>query len=142
MTPYRAYSRTTAPKQPRANPELALQIGVAKFLRLALLPGMLWSSTLNGAFLGPSQRSKMKASGMNPGPLDIVLVWRGWEGRSRWIELKAGANSLTPDQRDWIEAVGAEFCAVCYSIDDVKAALERWGAPMRPVDLSLHLIRL
>lgn len=130
--PY-AYRRAGSlkPKAVRANPEAIAQKSVKEFLVFCLPPEVKWSATLNGVRLTPQTLAKAKASGLRKGPLDIVLVWSGWRGHSKWIEMKSDVGRLTVEQKEWIAAVGLEHCAVCRTVDDVAAALTGWGVTLR-----------
>lgn len=139
--PYRAYTRRTRTKAPRQSPEHDLQVSLVKVLRLVIPKDMRFSATLNGAHLGPSQRSKMKASGMNSGPLDIVFIWKPWRGVNKWAEAKWGKNGLTLEQKEWIDICGPENCCVFRSIEEVLDFLRSQGVPLRQIDFDLHLIR-
>lgn len=115
-------------RKPRSNPEHALQVSVKQFLILALPPQIEWTSSLAGAHLGPAQRSKMKASGLRPGFPDLVFIIRR---RAYWIELKSDVGVLSADQRRVLDALHPESWAVCRSVDDVAAALTKWGVELR-----------
>ena len=116
-------------RAPRNNPEHDLQVAVCQFLRFALPPDVEWSSSLSGAFLGPSQRSKMKASGLRPGVPDMVLIIPG-KG-AVWIELKSDVGVVSPDQKRWALAIGAQRWRLCRSVQDVYNALVSWGIEPR-----------
>lgn len=126
MIPY-AYKRGPR-RTPRQNPELALQIAVARFLSLALPTDVEWTASLSGAHLGPAQRSKMKASGLRPGFPDLMMIFRR---RTYYIELKAEKGVLSSDQKRVLAALHPDCWAVCRSLDEVVAALTRWGVPLR-----------
>ncbi len=122
------YRRTTAPRAPRTNPEHALQVQVAQYLRFCLPPEIEWTSSLAGAYLGPSQRSKMKASGLRPGWPDIQLCIRR---RIHFIELKSDAGVLSVDQKRVLAALHPDAWRVCRNLDEVVRALVDWGVHLR-----------
>lgn len=128
--PYQAYTRTTAPRAPRSNPEHALQVTVCQYFRFCLPPEVLWSSTLNGVYLGPKTTNDAKAAGLRKGPFDMFLVFRQ---RTFWLELKVGKNTLTPEQIVFRDALHPDSWAVCYSLDEVVAFLQRIGVKLRAV---------
>lgn len=126
--PYQAYTRTTAPRAPRTNPEHALQVTVKQYFVMCLPSDVEWSSTLNGVYLGPSQRSKMKASGLRPGPLDIFLIHNR---RTYWLELKSDVGRLSEDQKRFISRLHPDSYAVCRTLDEVVTFLQRIGVKLR-----------
>jgi len=90
----------------------------------------------NGAHMTIGQRGKMVGEGMTKGILDINLDWSVFAGRiDDWgamdpglrIEMKYGANKLTPEQKEkkkLLEEAGFKV-AVCYSASEaVKAVFE------------------
>ena len=133
MRPPYAYRKggSLKPRTPRANPEAQAQKSVKEFLVFCLPAEIQWSATLNGVRLTPQTLMKAKASGLRKGPLDIVLVWSGWHGHTKWVEMKSDVGRLTDEQKLWIAAVGPEHCAVCRTVDDVAAALTGWGVQLR-----------
>jgi hypothetical protein len=88
----------------------------------------MWSSTLNGVYLGPKTRSLAKASGLRPGPFDLFLIHNR---RTFWIELKIHPNKLTPEQATFARLLHPDSWAVCYSLDEVVAFLQRIGVKLR-----------
>lgn len=137
------FKRTTAPRAPRTNPEHALQLQLAQYLRFCLPPEIEWTSSLAGAYLGPSQRSKMKASGLRPGWPDIQLCIRR---RVHFVELKAPLAAtprhperlgtlddpdLSEDQRRVLAALHPDAWCICRSIDEAVHALQGWGVKLR-----------
>lgn len=114
----------------RANPEHKLQCAVREYLEYALPPSIYWTASLTGTFLSPNARSKAKAAGVRRGLPDLLFVFP--DGVTRYIELKAKAGVLTPEQRDFQARFGPlGIFWVAKSVDDVEAALRLWGAPLR-----------
>lgn len=119
-------------------PEDALQLEVVKLLRLA---GLTFTATANGAFLqGNAQQrairgKRMKEHGVSNGVPDLlifdgfsyiempadILVWCCGLA----IELKAGKNTATPDQAQWIADLRRHGwrAEVCNGMDKVLALL-------------------
>jgi VRR-NUC domain len=108
---------------PRDDPEARLQRQVVEYFRFALPHDVLWTSTLNGAHLGASQRMKQKAQGLRPGIADFVLVKPN--GAVKMIELKSDGGRLTPEQAVWARVMGDAW-ATCRTVEEVEAALLRW----------------
>lgn len=130
-------------KAPRTEPELALQIAIKQFLVMALPPQVEWTSSLAGVHLGPSQRAKMKASGLRPGFPDLCFIHNR---RTYWIELKAPSTAqrrtperlgtlddpdLSEDQRRVLAALNPGAWAICRSVNEVADALTQWGVVLR-----------
>lgn len=127
-------------KSTRQDPEHALQVSVKQFLVYCLPDDVEWTASLSGAFLGPSQRAKMKASGLRPGFPDICFVWNQ---RSLWIELKKPTTNKSPrlgtlddpdlseDQRRVLSRMHPKAYAICRSLDDVAAFLVRSGIKLK-----------
>lgn len=127
-------------RKTRAEPELALQVSVKQFLVMCLPDDVEWTSSLAGAHLGPSQRAKMKASGLRPGFPDFVFIIRR---RAFWIELKAPSDvvsdrrgtirdpDLSGDQARVLGALHPDSWAICRTVEDVVGALTRWGVTLR-----------
>jgi hypothetical protein len=114
-----------------------MQRAVVKFLRLApFLRDVLWSAWPNGGKRDRVTAALMKAEGVNPGPLDLWFfsarkcVRRTASGEPvetlRYtmlvLELKAGKNGLTAEQRRWRDGLIAQGACVRVVTDDVAAA--------------------
>ncbi len=58
----------------------------------------------------------MKRQGLKAGVPDLCLPVPRGGYHGLWIELKAGANKVTPAQRGWLDALQKQgyCCAVCY----------------------------
>jgi hypothetical protein len=125
-----AHFYAKGPQRPKPQaPEHELQVTVATYLQWALPPGWLWTATLNGAHLGRSQRIKMKAAGLRKGIPDLILC--SPHGVVYGIELKAGRNTLEPDQEAWRDALGPGRWALCRTPEEVEAAIIRFGVRPR-----------
>ena len=107
-------------------PEEQLQRSVVAYL-LVTRPQCLWYHPPNGGGRSKAEGGVLKAMGVRPGVPDLALVLP--EGQAAFIELKAEGRRLSPAQiefRATAEGLGAKY-AVCYSINEVKAALKTWG---------------
>ena len=114
----------------RAEPEFLEQAALFAWARLSCVqirhPGIdLLSSSLNGVKLTKAQAGKAKAAGMLKGEWDVRLpVARGaFVGLA--IEMKAGRNTLTEEQRWYGQRLRDEgWCtSVCYSWEDARDAI-------------------
>lgn len=84
----------------------------------------------NAARRSPRQGAWMKAEGMKAGVPDVHLPVpvRGYCGL--WIEMKAGRNKPTAEQKRRMEdlrSVGHR-CVVCYSWDEARREIEKYLA--------------
>lgn len=105
------------------DPEHKFQVAVATYFKYALPPDVLWTATLNGAYLTMNQRVRMKASGLRPGIADLLLVHNG---RVLMLELKSKIGSLSKEQRDYRDALGPAYI-VARTLEEVEAALIGWS---------------
>lgn len=129
------------PKRRNRHPEQDLQTSVAAFLDLALDRSVIWWSALaNGANLTKGERAKLHRAGRRTGSLDLVFIPLvdlaeselvfGCRGISHWIEMKSPSGKLSPEQAGVLKALGG-MGAVCRTLPEVVAQLERWGFPLR-----------
>ncbi|MDK6079792.1 VRR-NUC domain-containing protein [Massilia varians] len=116
-------------KAPRARPagppkisEDDLQISCFEWIELMRPshPILEWIIHVpNGGKRPRGAAGKLKAMGVKPGVLDILLPlpYNGWSGLA--IELKVGSNKTTEQQDDWLEVLQASgyYTAVCYTLE-------------------------
>lgn len=131
-SPVFAFSRSSASdgrgraKKPRDEPEHRFHRQIAEYLTFALPDGVEWTYTLNGVFLGHSQRQKATAAGLRRGLGDYVLLL---PTRTGWtvcmIEAKSKSGSLTAEQRRWRDKLGAKWATV-ETLEQVELALRSW----------------
>lgn len=132
--------RTTPPpdRQPaRRHPEQSFHRQVCEFLAVALRPPT-WFTTFPAGGGGRLRGAFLKASGLRPGVPDLLVLDAG---HLLGLELKAGKGRLSPAQSSChaaLKAAGAEI-AVCRSLDEVVAALDRCGVTLhaRPLGLAV-----
>ncbi|NJK43948.1 MAG: VRR-NUC domain-containing protein [Pleurocapsa sp. SU_196_0] len=99
---------TPATRVTRPHRDLEHQAQKALFAWAATLeyrhPELKWLHAVpNGGHRNPAVAAKLKAEGVKRGVLDVFLdVPRGGFHGLR-LELKAGNNTLTPEQREWLE---------------------------------------
>lgn len=117
--------------------ETAVQRAIGQLLEVYEQQGkLLWWPVPNGSFIAgrdASERArrvaKMKSDRMlRPGVWDICILLR--HGQLCIIEVKAGANGLTPEQRafrDRAHEFGAGW-AICRSVDEAKTEVDAWVA--------------
>ncbi len=121
----------------RRQPERQLQIAVAQYLRLALIPPAFFTTFPSGGG-GKARGGQLKSMGLLAGMPDLLVFW-GEEvdgypmADLLGIELKYGKGSLRREQKvvaGLFSDIGSAV-AVCRSINDVQAALAFWGVPHR-----------
>jgi len=112
-------------------PEERFQIAVVKFLHAALPAGARVRMWPNGGYkLSRRQQMIFHAMGLRAGTADLFLFW---QRRLAQVELKTPAGVQSQAQREWqgiMEEQGFDY-AVCRSLEEVEAALRRWGWPLR-----------
>jgi len=104
-------------------------IAVADALRIAAVPGWLWSHFPAGEERDKRVGAKLKRMGLKPGWPDFLLI--SPEGMHHWLELKRGVRgTLKPDQVDFAQHMLARDVpwAVARSFDEAVTVLTRWGA--------------
>ena len=112
-----------------AQPEHKLQVSVAEMLDFGLPRGTWWTANAAGVRVLPGVAWKMKAAGVRRGWPDLQILCP--DGKTRYIELKAGAG-LSLEQRafrDHAKPLG--LWALARSVDDVADAISGWGITMR-----------
>jgi len=82
----------------------------------------------NGGKRPRGAAGRLKAMGVKPGVLDILLPlpFNGWAGLG--IEMKVGSNKTTAQQDDWLQVLQASgyYTAVCYTLEDFMAHVNRF----------------
>lgn len=117
-------------------PEQQLQIQVANYLRLALMPPIVWSAIGHGGG-GAIRGAILKAMGLRAGMPDIVILAPNPDGALHpvviGLELKAANGRQSPAQRDtqacWQDCFG--YYHLCRSVDEVEGFLRGVGLPLR-----------
>jgi hypothetical protein len=92
----------------------------------------------NGGKRPRGAAGKLKAMGVKPGVLDVLLPlpFNGWSGLA--IEMKVGANKTTEQQDDWLRVFEASgyYTAVCYTLEDFMSHVGRFLASACPYSTS------
>lgn len=82
----------------------------------------------NGGKRPRGAAGKLKAMGVKPGVLDVLLPlpFNGWSGLA--IEMKVGSNKTTEQQDDWLHVFEASgyYTAVCYTLEDFMSHVGRF----------------
>lgn len=123
----------------RARPEQKLQVAVAGYLSWAL--SAPWTAMPAGGG-GRIRGAALRGMGLKPGWPDIQII--GPDGRYHGLELKApktGAVSAAQVQcHDEMIAAGGRV-AIVRNLDEMRAALESWGIPLRAESIQTSAIR-
>lgn len=131
--PYAFQRGPAAMRKTRDDPEARLQKAVVEYLSYALPRGAYRvRAGLEGAKRTGRARSDFHAMGAAAGWPDLMLFNRQTRA-IRWIELKADGGRVQASQAA-LHAELRDHVAVCWSIEDVEAALIRWGVtPQVPI---------
>lgn len=82
----------------------------------------------NGGKRPRGAAGKLKAMGVKPGVLDVLLPlpYNGWSGLA--IEMKVGSNKTTEQQDDWLDVFEASgyYTAVCYTLETFMGHVNRF----------------
>lgn len=88
----------------------------------------------NGGKRPRGAAGKLKAMGVKPGVLDVLLPlpFNGWAGLA--IEMKVGRNKTTEQQDDWLQVFEASgyYTAVCHTLEDFMSHVNRFLAVACP----------
>lgn len=109
--------------------EQALHKSVAQLFAAILTPAT-FATTFPAGGGGRVRGAILKSMGLRAGVPDWLLVH---DGRAYFIELKGPEGTVSKDQTAChldLEDAGSKVY-VCRSLNDVVAALERWGIPTR-----------
>jgi hypothetical protein len=112
--------RLRGARQPRRDLEHLMQVQVIDWAREheTQYPALAWLYAVpNGARLTIAVAKRMKAEGMRPGVPDLMLPERRGSYVGLAIELKAGRNTPTRDQKLWLNHLKSQgwLTDVCYS---------------------------
>jgi hypothetical protein len=115
--------------------------------KLLLWPALWFTYPAGAAELSPQQQSRFSRVGLKRGLPDIWILHRGlWLielkrrgaqlSKTRIVRTKRGSPRILIGQDQMFPALLATGAvndiAVCYDVDEVLAALDRWGIPRRP----------
>jgi hypothetical protein len=124
-------SRSTRLPAPMKISEDDLQIACFEWIELMrpAHPILEWVIHVpNGGKRPRGAAGKLKAMGVKPGVLDVLLPlpYNGWSGLA--IEMKVGANKTTEQQDDWLAVFHASgyYTAVCYSAEEFMAHVNKF----------------
>lgn len=134
-------AKAARPPAPMKVSEDELQISCFEWIELMrpAHPILEWVIHVpNGGKRPRGAAGKLKAMGVKPGVLDVLLPlpYNGWSGLA--IEMKVGKNTTTEQQDDWLQVMGASgyYTAVCYTLEDFMAHVNRFLGSMCPLTSS------
>jgi len=115
----------------RAHPEDDLQMQAADYLNLLPSIGYFgWHHVPNGGKRDPREAGRFQRMGVKAGYPDIRIDRPASSAPiGAAIELKAGKARASDAQQDWHAAlyIYGVRTALCRSLDEVIAALKKWG---------------
>lgn len=88
----------------------------------------------NGGARSKATAGKLKAEGVKAGVWDLQLALPVGRVPGLWVEMKAGKNTLSPEQREWrdrMQRVGFK-CVVCWSWGAAKDAITEYLGAQAP----------
>lgn len=136
-----ARKATRSSRSPMKVSEDDLQISCFKWIELMrpAHPILEWIIHVpNGGKRPRGAAGKLKAMGVKPGVLDVLLPlpFNGWSGLA--IEMKVGSNKTTEQQDDWLQVFEASgyYTAVCYTLEEFMAHVGRFLASACPCSTS------
>ena len=110
----------------RRTPEDDLQRSIVDLLRKVPVRA-LWFHVPNGGLRNKRTAARLRGLGVRRGVPDLVFV--GFDGVARFMELKAAKGVLTDEQKAWRDAcstMNVSFVVV-RTLDEAVAALSAWG---------------
>lgn len=124
-------ARSARPPAPLKISEDELQITCFEWIELMrpAHPILEWVIHVpNGGKRPRGAAGKLKAMGVKPGVLDVLLPvpYNGWSGLA--IEMKVGTNKTTGQQDDWLQVFDASgyYTAVCYTLEAFMGHVNRF----------------
>ena len=117
--------------KPRAQPEYEEQVAVFQWTKAmeGEYPDLKYLfATLNGIRLTPHLAAKAKAAGNKKGVCDIWLPTRRGKHSGLVIELKAGTNRPTPEQKDWIAYLNSQgfYACACWGAGEAVETITKY----------------
>lgn len=121
----------------RKQPEADLQRAIVKFLRKSLVGNSVVFHIPNGGLRSFTEAKRFKEMGVLPGMVDLGVIN---DGRLIGLEVKPPKGGTVSDAQAWchrqLRAAGA-WVFIVRSLDDVIAAMQQTGVPMRIKDKFL-----
>lgn len=124
-------------RAPRQHEEKNIEKAITAFLSFSLpLEAVSFHVPSGGFKLSVGELSWLKASGYIAGIPDRCILW---SGRAYFLECKSKHGTLSNSQKAMFPRIEAAGCPIVIvrSIDDVAAALDAWGIPVRGRMLAL-----
>lgn len=125
------YAPPPPPKRPKARREheRIQQVSLFKWAREneARLPALkMMFAVPNGGLRHKATAGKLKAEGVKAGVPDVFLAAPRGGKHGLFIEMKAGDNTASEPQIDWMAELNLQgyAVAVCYSCDEARRTVE------------------
>lgn len=124
--------------------EHKLQVALFDFWAVAGKPGIEMRAIPNGEKRHIRVATRLKAEGVRRGTPDIFVCLP--EGKVAWLEMKTKSGSLSPEQkqfRDAVTALGHRW-AMARTLDEAIEHLGKWGVlrDARPIFSTEHLSKI
>jgi len=128
--------------------ERDIHVAVADLLELLLPPAFGFCYPAGLVELSPQQAARYVKAGLKTGMPDFMIFYRkvyllelkrpgGRLSRTQIVKTRHGALREIVGQEERFAQLCKTGCiadlAVCYSVEDVLAQLQRWAIPMRPI---------
>ena len=116
-------------QQPEAEHQAAL-FRWAALVSLRLPELRLLFAVPNGGHRHRAVAARLKDEGVKAGVPDVALMVPRGHYHGLWLELKAGKNRPTPQQKWWLDELARQGyrTEVCHGFDEAKAAIESYLA--------------
>lgn len=111
---------------PERNSQVALFLWAQSADALESWPELAWLHAIpNGGHRIKAVATQMKREGVRRGVPDVCLPVPAGSYHGLYLEMKAGQNKPTKDQKDWLRGLANNgYCvAVCYSTEDAKQVI-------------------
>jgi hypothetical protein len=115
-------------RDPRRLKEVDLHCFTVDLLRATAVPGVWWNHSPNGEKREAITGAKLKRMGTNPGYPDLEIFIPG--DRPAYLEFKAAAGKLSPEQKQWLNFLDVQGYkwAVAKTPEEVRDFLVKVGA--------------
>lgn len=117
----------TKPRRKPRHPESELQRACVRWFRMQY-PQYLLFHVPNGGKRNAREAARFKAEGVVPGIPDLFLAVGRHGFHGLFIEMKAGKNTTTPEQKEMMERLyrAGYSCAVCRSFEEFQIEVMKY----------------
>ena len=121
-----------ATKRRNKQPEYIFQKSIAAYFSSIFRDGVFWTSievsNHDGSALGAQRQAADRLKGVKAGTPDMIIQW---QGKTLWLELKAGTNDLTDNQKEIHRQINASGNPV-YEVrtkEQIQALIKQYNIP-------------